>query len=509
MSINADEIITQKHKRAFIQFGGAAPTNPIQYYGQDAQYMSIEGVTVPEVGGVDPIHVHDPNNIGRYKLVGRSETPPDLATATLIMYEKHGAIPRQLYKQGCTFNLYEPTGLCQDLSDFINGWSDYVLIYSAAIVTDKDLGSRVSFDSDDNIEDSLSITLSEVYPIGKMGFGESATTQVDREVVDLVYGPPLRCAGCTEGSERVYALTAPSGVGSPGLPAELVYTLDSGANWSQSNIDGLGATETVYAIDIAGSYLVVLGDDAYYYATINQQTGVPGAFSKVSFSEGEPPYDIYVANPREVYFCGADGYIYKSTNIAQGATVISDGSATSENLMRIHGQNETIVAAGYGGAIVVSTNRGVTWASAADSPCTDIIQALFVIDSRNWWIGTDAGNVYFTRDGGNTWTEQTFSGSGTGNVYDILFPTDEVGYISHSTAAPAGRIFTTWNGGADWASSADYNPRLVNFPVLDAVKRIATPVSFDPAVACNNMACGGLAGDGVDGIILLATASRL
>ena len=50
--INANEVITQKHVRAFLQFGGARPNNPLRYGGQDAQYVVIDGVSIPEVGGV-------------------------------------------------------------------------------------------------------------------------------------------------------------------------------------------------------------------------------------------------------------------------------------------------------------------------------------------------------------------------------------------------------------------------------------------------------------------------
>jgi hypothetical protein len=184
-NINADEIITLKHKRNFIQFGGGRPSNIVHYAGQNAQYMTIDGLTIPEIGGVDPIWVPDPRRIGAYRLVGRSLSPADLPSATVVMREKHGSIPRQLTRIGCAFNLYEVTGVCKDLSDFVSGWSDYVLIYSGGIVTDKDGGTRSAWDADDPVEDSLSITLSFIYPVGPIGFGEGASTLVSLNVVDI------------------------------------------------------------------------------------------------------------------------------------------------------------------------------------------------------------------------------------------------------------------------------------------------------------------------------------
>lgn len=70
--VTADEIITQKHKRTFVQWEGPYPGNPVRYAGQDGQYMAIDGVTIPKSGGVDPIWVPDPNQQGRYRLIGRT-----------------------------------------------------------------------------------------------------------------------------------------------------------------------------------------------------------------------------------------------------------------------------------------------------------------------------------------------------------------------------------------------------------------------------------------------------
>lgn len=508
---NADEIITYKHKRNFIQFGGPSPVNVVQYAGQDAQYMSVEGVSDPESGGIDPIWVPDPVRIGAYRLVGRSITPPDLASASLMLREKHGSIPRQLQRIGCAFNLYEPTGVCKDLSDFLRGWSDYVLVYSNALVTDKDYGTRTSFDSDDPVTDTLSLTLADIYPIGALGFGEEAAALIDREVIDIVYGNSLTCGNCgveNDGTKWIYGLVTTSGAGSPGLPAEVVYSVDGGANWTETNITSFGATETPLAIDIVGQYLVVLGLDAYFYAEISNQTGVPGTFTKIStgFVAAGSPVDLYVASPREVYFCGDGGYIYKATDITAGVSVISAGDATTTDLNRIHGVDSTIVIVGDTGVVLVSTNRGQTFATAVASPVAATLQALLVISDNIWWIGTGGGELWYTLNGGNSWSEKNFSGSGAGQVYDIVSAGTDTIFFSHSTADPTARLFSSWNGGADFANSS---PRILNLPTFDRATRLALPQAAHISVAANNIAVAGLAGNGTDGIILLGIASRL
>ena len=502
--LKSDEIVLQRGKRNFVQLGSPMPSNVVRYAGQDAQYMSIDGVTIPGVGSIDPVWVHDPNRIGAYKLVSRSITPPDLASATVITREKHGAVPRALMR-GCTFNAYELTGVCGDLANFLAGWTDYVLIYSGAITTSVDGGTRSSFDGDDPIENSQDVTLSAVYPIGPLGFGEGAATQVDQEVVDIVFGPGVACDDCANGDQWIYAVTASSGVASPGLPAEIIYSTDKGLTWNQATITTMTATLSPLWIDIVGNYLVV-GDAAsaskYHWAEINKQTGVPGTFTAVTTAAGFT--DIYVAGPREVYFSAGTSGIYKSTDITAGATQIS--LPTSNSLNRISGLEEVIVAVGASGTVVVSKNRGATFSTVTTAPTTATISAVSVNDTNLYFVGTADGHVFWTKDGGESWTEITFSDFGTGAVYDIVWATREVGYFSHSTATPTARIFTTWNGGADWTRSA---PRILNMPTYNKANRLAVPATGDPGWASNTLAIAGLAGNATDGIILVGTSSVL
>src|SRR3990172_8638896 len=365
-NLTADEIITQKHVRNFIQFGGPTPANAVQYAGQDAQYMKIEGVAVPDgQGSIEPQWMHDPRRAGRYRLVARKVTAPDLAEATVVMAERHGSIPRQLQKIGCAFNAYENIGDCADLSDFLAGWTDYGLVYSGFIVDgNKDLGNRSAWgDSDDALEDSLPGKLSDIYPVGKLSFGENAASDVTLEVIDVVYGSQEQCGDCgpqDDGTNRIYAIVESSG-STPGTAPKLIYSTDGGATWTAGTIDGIGGTEDPLAVDMVGKYIVVLTRIAggptlsgYYYAEINSDTGAPGTFTKVTtgFTASKQATDMYVLSPREVFFCADGGYIYKATDITAGVDVQNAGAATTDDLKRIHGEGtETIFSVGASGTV--------------------------------------------------------------------------------------------------------------------------------------------------------------
>lgn len=515
MPLGADKIITNKHKRIYRQAGGARPNNSVQYSGTEGQHFSITGVSNPITGGISPINVPHPTRIGQYERVGRSVEPADFPTATVEVMERHGYMPFTMADLSCPQNFYISTGKCKDLSDFLAGWTDYVEIYSYAEVTDVDLGDRTQWDGDEGVLDSLSVTLESIYTIGRMSFGDNATALIDREVVAVVYGNNVQCGDCgpaDDGTERLYAVTKPSGAGSPGLPAEVHYTLDGGGTWTSVNIDSFGANEEPLDIDVVGQYLVVLGADAIFYATLNEGTGAPGSFTKVTtgFVAANSPTDMYVASPREIYFSGDGGYIYKATDITSGVSVISAAAATSNNLLRIHGANDgTLVAVGADSVVVKSINRGATWAATTAEPygiALDV-SAILVLSEQRYWVGSaSSGRLAYTLNGGESWVEKSFDGSGSGTIRDIVAATDEAIFFSHDTNTPTGRIFSSWNGGADFTNAA---PRIQNLPVYDRGTRLALPYGSHPTVASNNLAVAGLAGNGTDGILLLGIAAIL
>jgi photosystem II stability/assembly factor-like uncharacterized protein len=364
---------------------------------------------------------------------------------------------------------------------------------------------------------AVEFTFSSIYKIGALNFGSVAAPEVEREVVDVVFGSTIDCGACgpgDDGTKRIYAVTKSSGAASPGTPAEVVYSVDGGLTWSQQNITGLGGTVDPTGIDIAGAYLIVLdtAGNGYWFADLNPLTGVPSNWTNVTtgFVASKQPNDLYVAGTNEVYFAGEGGYIYKSTDIPSGVTAINAGSATTNDLVRIHGLDETIVAVGESGAIVKSANRGATWATTTTTPTSATVRAVLVLDDYRFWIGTSGGKVYYSLNSGETWTEQGLPG-GTTNVVidDIVAATDEVLHIAARTSTPTARLLTSWVGGERWASSADVTARVKAFPTASRFNRIAVPRDVDPATASNTIVLGGLSGGGTDGALTLGSAARV
>jgi photosystem II stability/assembly factor-like uncharacterized protein len=343
-----------------------------------------------------------------------------------------------------------------------------------------------------------------------MSFGEVSGTSVTGKVVDATFGNNVRCANCgspDDGTNLIYLLVD-TAASSPYGTGVVKYSVDGGATFSELEVTGLTETEATKAIRVIGTKLVVLTDTAIYFAEIDADTGIPGTFSRTTtgISTGAPN-DMYVVHPREIWVVGTAGYIYKSTDITSGLTVVNDGTVSSDALNRVAVYGNTIVAVADGGDVVVSRNGGKTFSVTTSAPSTtDNITAVAITGESSFFVGTNSGKLMYTDNAGKSWRERTFPGSGVASttVEDVVVVTSEVIHLSLTTGSEgsySANLLTSWNGGADWVSPG--SGRMINVPSFARASRIAVPWSAKTGVLANTMLAVGLADDESDGIALL------
>jgi len=505
-----NETLTQNFIRAYTQRGGPSPANIVRYAGYDEQYLMVGDVARPDRGAITPIEVNDPQVRGLFARTGIQIAAPDIPSASLTFKQRFGGVPWYKFRLNCPLNVYEVEGLCEQPDDPLNGWST-MQILSRGLSSNKTYAGRTPFDGSDESTTAIDFAwLGDAYTIGGLALGEKASVDVTTEVIDGVYYGPVRCTDCgpaNDGASWIALLQQTAG-GSSAVVGKVLYSTDGGATWTASAITGLGVGVLVTAIDVVGQYMVVVAktENAYYVSPINQLTGALGTWTKITtgFVAAKTPNDMYVESPSRIYFVGDGGYIYVSTNILSGVSVLDAGSATAQNLNRIHGKAGTLLAVGASNASVKSTNRGVTWAQTAGS-VTGTLQAPCVISPYEYYLGTAAGAVYYTLDAGATWTQLTLTGAAVTAIQDIVAPTDECLFVAATRAGPTAAIFQTTFGGALWAENN--TSRLPGtLPVFGRANRLAFPRVADLMVAANNLAAFGLGGGLVDGIAYLAQA---
>lgn len=510
----SNENLTQNYIRAFTQRGGPSPSNPILYAGADEQYLMVGDISAPDRGSIDAINVNSLRTRGLFQRTGVTIGAPDIPSNTVTFKQKFGGVPWYKFKLNCPINIYESEGLCADPSDPINGWST-LNILSRGLSSDKTYQGRAPFDgSDESLAEIGFSWLGDVYSVGPIVLGETAAVDVTTEVVDIVYGSLALCSDCgpsNDGTRWVYALQQTAG-GSSAVVGKVLYSVDGGGTWTANAITGLGIGVVVTAIDIVGQYLVVVAksENAYYVSQINQQTGAPGSWTKVTagFVATKNPNDLYVETPNRVYFVGDGGYIYVSTDILAGVSVLSAAGATTANLNRIHGAGGVLLAVGATNTSLKSSNRGQTW-TPTSATVTGAHSAVAVLTPQVYYIGTldTSGKVWYTENGGASWTQLTLPGAALIAVQDIVFATNEVGYIAATRTGPAAVVFGTVFGGRGWSEAG--TSRFPTAPTYGRANRLAYPLVPDNQVAAGNLAVAGLGGGLVDGILLLGSTPSL
>jgi hypothetical protein len=326
-------------------------------------------------------------------------------------------------------------------------------------------------------------------------------------VVDAVLCDSVSCGGdCEEessGCEKVYAITLYSG-GSPATKPDFAYTIDSGSTWYVHDIDTLDS-QNPSALDCLGDYVVIVSNTAcsLSYDLKSEFDGITDpTFTEVTtgFVAGKCPNDIW-STGAYAFIVGDDGYVYGTSDATAGVDVLDAGNATADNLMCVHGTSETFAIAGGQNGALIFTVDGDIWSASPSTPVGVgvTINTCWAKSSTEWWVGCSNGRLYYTLNQGVTWTEKSFSGSGSGNVEDIVFSTDSVGFLAHTSTTPKGRLLRTIDGGYSWKLVPEKTGSMPGNDSINAIAYCATNPNFVVGV--------GLADDATDGFIVVGQAA--
>lgn len=432
---------------------------------------------------------------GSTQLVGRY--PADEASALL-----------ELAKLKCDSDIHINLGTCKDVSQ----GNQFVkkIILEKSRITNYATDELGTLDSEGRavVNETADVSMKSFYEVLGLTFASRAGDLVTNEVVDVVICDTAQCGSCDEpsdGCQKIFALTLSAG-GSPSTPADIVFSRDKGATWLNVDIDTLGAAENPSALACVGDYLVVVSNasNSLHYALLNQFDATPDPdWTEVStgFVVGGGPNDIWSVG-NTAFIVGNGGYVYTTSDPAAGVTVLDAGVAVQDDLHGIHAISDSFfVGVGNAGAVVKSENGTIVTAVTPRPVAASVnLTSVWVKENNNdeWFIGTSGGVLLATVNGGVTYTTVSFNGSGAGVVRDIAFSTKSVGYLSHSTATPVGRLFRTYDGGKSWVLMPDQT--LDTLPDNDRLTAIAA-CAYDP----NFLVAGGLGANGSDGILFVGS----
>lgn len=454
-------------------------------------------------GDVTLVRVPSPSSYGDFDVVGKIlGQPGNPELPVMARYTSQISELLKMANDDCDHDLQIHMGSCKNPQDFNGGW-DKIGVLEGAHITSYRTGELGALDPSERavVNEEVPFAGESYYEIKPLVFASKASANVAREVIDITVCDSKSCGLCglpSDGCKVIFAVSKSSDA-SPGLVSELIYSDDGGATWDDVDVTTLGVTEDPNAVACIGVNVIVLSQESvslHHAAIADVLVGTPTwAEVATGFAVGGGPRAMFSASPSDTWIVGGGGYIYHTGDPTNGVDVQDAGVATVQQLNDVHGIDElNVVAVGNSNAVVRTTNGGSTWDSITGPAVGVNLNAVFMLDTLRWFVGTAGGRLFYTEDGGDTWREKAFPGSGAGVVRDIKFVTRTVGYMAHSTAAPAGRILRTIDGGNSWYVLPEGT---ANLPANDYINRLATC----PDV---NIVWGaGLADDATDGIIVL------
>ena len=414
----------------------------------------------------------------------------------------------KLVRKGCPIDIQVHMGACQNPSDFNGGW-DVVIVLEAARPTSyggTDLGALGGDNAE--VRETVPFTGRDYYEIGKVTGSELGGSEIVQEVVAVTICDSRSCGTCgsaSDGCQKVFALTKTAG-GSPGLPAELIYSSDGGGTLGQTNVSTLGANEEPTGMACVGTYLAVISNDSeslHYAVTADVLDGTESWTETTSgFVAAKGPNALFSLGQSFTWIVGDGGYVYFASDITSAVEVQDAGVTTIQNLADIHGYDKThLVAVGASNTVIYTVN-GTTWLSVTGPDAGVALTCVWMHSKTEWPVGTAGGKLWYTTDSGATWTQKAFNNSGSGGVRDIFFSTPTVGWMAHDytpAGGVTGRILRTIDGGNSWYVTPE--DRGLNLPTSDRINAIVG-CGGDP----NVLYAGGLAGDATDGILMKLTS---
>lgn len=356
--------------------------------------------------------------------------------------------------------------------DVFDNW-DRSFLLDKTIITGKTSSSLAVMtpDEQDRSMQSFDLAAKTLHRLFQLSTGNQNVISVTgRTAISVVFSGSRRCYGSCGNVHTNYQDGYIGFTGLIGAPTNVYYTDDGGLVWyptvanpfqSHEDVSGLVDIETgpnAYTVIAARGTTDGLNPAEIAYSADRGATwtnvNVGSVNGQYAIGRGNP---LFAWNSRNIWLVTTGGYIYFSKDAGASWTAQESGAITVQNLHAVHFVDEFVGWAVGEANTILRTLDGETW-NLITGPALElgnIAQAVFCFDSNHAWVGYDSGNLWFTNDGGDNWYQRNYPGSGSGEIQDIKFCNEYVGYIVHISAGGAtGSLFRTINGGWSWVTQS-------------------------------------------------------
>ena len=426
---------TQALSRVFVAEGAAGPGNPPVF-----QSCLAMGSTSQSIGSVTFIYCPDPDNYNQFIAVGEIQEREEQVETSLSGHFPLTSRSRlvQWAKSKTPLAIHVHFGQSTNPQNF-NTFVKAVIFDEGAKISSLDIDELGALEESGSIGESVDISAASFYEVVPMTYVSIQNDTIETGGVDAwlerLYDEYLPV------SQRFAVFVVTNGDGST-TGGKLIYTIDGGANYSEidlttaivagnspSGVAAVNGVPVIVSADVTNMFYVdvVAGDTAV--TTVATGNAINAIDSAGAFA----------------YVVGDSNYMGKITDYSAAPEDVDAGSGG--NLVSVSVHPSGAVAAGDDAGYVFFSADGLNF-GGVQIDAGNSVTAVEVVNADIAWAGTDTGKLFYTQNGGQSWVQSSFPGSGSGEVTDIRFPTLSVGFIAHRPATGNAYLVKTVGAGA-------------------------------------------------------------
>lgn len=450
------EPITSKLNSLFIQ---VSPDEQPEYFG-----CADLGDLPEPLGDRTPIYCRDKN--GKMQIIGSTQGQPAMGTTSITakVFADADVLDRLT---NCDFTLYAVIANCGKRGIFAN--YTRVAIANHARLTQR---NRQNFVKEEDT------ALMRVFDISYEGIEDIRAVVAVRQTIaettnlnDIVFDLDAQCAGdcgAAKANDDDGFIGSSGAAASPPSDADVWLTTDKGTTWANATggvpspfAGGDIISMVRFQIDKDNWRLLVASGPKAGNAQVAYSDDEGATWTTVTVGstawEGAGAADALFAFDRDhIWFATDHGRVYESTDA--GVTWTSEASALTASGARALNAVKFAdylngYAAGNTDTLIVTNDGGDNWTALTPPTTSDNINALAVLSKDMLLIGSNAGQLWKSLDGGAAWTALTYTGQAATDTvkgFDFVAGSDLVGWMIVNTVAPLGSIHRTVNGGMSW-----------------------------------------------------------
>jgi photosystem II stability/assembly factor-like uncharacterized protein len=292
-----------------------------------------------------------------------------------------------------------------------------------------------------------------------------------------------------------------------GASGRCARTTDGGTTWTNVAMPP-SATFTLYSVHFhnPSNGYIVGGTGTEGYVMKSTDGGATWSSPPLQIA-AQPLYAVKLISNAVAVTVGNSGAIYTTTDSGATWNVRTTPPGAFRPLRSLSVIADTVFAAGDT-VVIVSTNGGTNWTRRNTYLTTPrLLNDVAMVNTNEGWAAGDAGVIYRTTDGCNTWQHQlagTTQAAFNGDSNSVYFLNQNLGWAVGPTTTPGGSVFlSTTDGGVNWArqtAPAGFAVILNSVSFVDANTGWAVGVTgrcaktTDGGVTWNNVAITGAGG---------------